>query len=151
MDTGCKVEFGGSGICINVKESMENFGIDWEAGHDPKPNLCEHTLNKDCCSCFKLNDKKECRNDICKEKGGKCVMPYMNDMLTMLVEEGWNWEYYCDEQLNCKCYLPEGIGNNRCENVIFQRWVVATQGVSGKRRGMEGTGYRVGKLSKTFF
>ena len=116
MDTGCKDEFGGSGICINVKESMENFGIDWEAGHDPKPNLCENTLMKDCCSCFKLNDKNTCKNDKCKEKGGKCVMPHMIDMSTKLVEEGWNWEYYCDEELDCKCYVPEGNGNNGCEN-----------------------------------
>ena len=44
-------------------------------------------------------------------------------------------------------YIVKSLELDQCEN----RWVVATQGVSGKRRGMEGTGYRVGKLSKTFF
>ena len=46
-------------------------------------------------------------------------------------------------------YIFKSLELDQCEN--FQRWVVATQGVSGKRRGMEGTGYRVGKLSNTFF
>ena len=109
IDKGCKDEFGGSGICIDVKGSMEKFDIDWEAGHDPKPDLCEHTLKKDCCSCFKLNDKKACKNDMCEEiLGGKCVMPHMHDMTTKMMEEGWDWKYYCDEELDCKCYMPEG-------------------------------------------
>ena len=119
LDKGCKDDFGGSGICIDVKGPMEKIDIDWEAGQNPKPDLCEHTLKKDCCSCFKLNDKKVCKNDMCKEKGGKCIMPHMNDMETKLLEEGWNWEYYCDEELDCKCYRPQdnddiGCDNNNC-------------------------------------
>ena len=111
MDTGCKEEFGGSGICIDVNGPMEKFDLDWEADHDPKPDLCEHSLKKDCCSCFKLNDKKVCNNDMCEENGGKCIMPHMNSMTTkMIVEEGWEWKFYCDKELDCKCYMPV------CEN-----------------------------------
>ena len=71
MDTGCKDEFGGSGICLDVNGPMDKFDIDWEAGRDPKPNLCQHTLKKDCCSCFKMNDKimKTCKNDMCEDEG----------------------------------------------------------------------------------
>ena len=117
MDTGCKDEFGGSGICLDVNGPMDKFDIDWEAGRDPKPNLCQHTLKKDCCSCFKMNDKimKTCKNDMCEEKGGKCVMPDMTTNMTAM--EGWDWKFYCDKELDCKCYMPEGGDNGTvCEN-----------------------------------
>merc|ERR1711994_524617 len=77
MDTGCKDAFGGNGICIDVKADITKFDLDLSAGHDPKPDLCKHAWDKDCCSCFKLNnvDDKQCKNDMCEERGGECFMP----------------------------------------------------------------------------
>ena len=85
MDTGCKDEFGGDGICLETQGDMTKYHLDLEAGHDPKPDLCKHTWDKDCCSCFKLAHKggKHCKNDMCKEKGGKCVMPDQYDVIMM--------------------------------------------------------------------
>ena len=111
MDTGCKDAFGGNGVCIDVKGDMTKFDLDLSAGHDPKPDLCKHAWDKDCCSCFKLNnvDDKQCKNDMCEERGGECFMP--KELPTFGYQPT---QFYCNKKLGCKCYMPT-CENDECE------------------------------------
>ena len=106
MDTGCKDAYGGNGICLETQGELMKFDLDLEAGHDPRPDLCQNTLAEDCCSCFKLNNGntgnkgQSCKNDVCEELGGLCYMP------NELPPDGYLSKFYCNENLNCKCYVP---------------------------------------------
>ena len=64
---------------------------------------CNYELG---CKCY----MPPCENVECEEKGGKCISPYQHDLLDDVHSYGndWNWEpqFYCDEELDCMCYMP---------------------------------------------
>ena len=43
------------GVCVNmVSGGVANHNLDLTVEPDNSPDLCSNTINKDCCSCFKI-------------------------------------------------------------------------------------------------